>query len=740
MEETPTPHRGRSIQDYFWVLVKRRWTVLVVFFIVLGIGAFNTFSQTPIYKATVQLLIERYAPRYLEQPGGAGPFDYYSEEFYQTQYKLLESRALAKKLVDKLELKNHPNYAPLFKNLADADEAKKQRAEEALVSGIAGGVSVEPIRQSSLVNLNYSHPDPKLAAFLANGLARCYIEQSLDLRFAASQEAAAWLKQKVLESRNKLEESETKLNQYKREHNIVTVEDKESITSQKLEQLNKELVAAQTHRMEVETRFKEVSQGRPIAQVLNNGLIQALKTQEAKLVTEQSELSKKFGVEHPRMIQLSNELAATRAKIGAEMAQVVQTIKNEYNMAKEQEENLKAALNVSKSDSQDLSDRAIHYRVLLREVETNRALYENVLKSLKTITTTENVPSTNIRIVYPATVPESPISPRKAHNLFIASILGLILGVGLAFGLESLDTTLKTPADVEGWLEIPNLAMIPHFDLASGNPAHQNPGLVVHQATQHVASESYRTLRTSILFSTPGHSPRIILVTSSLPGEGKTLTAANLATAMAKNEANVLLVDSDLRKPSLHELFQVPKEPGLSNFLVGEIDDLPFLETLVPHLFVVPSGPIPPNPSELLGSMRMQEFLNRAQERYGRVILDSPPLISATDAAILSTQVEGVLLVVKAEAVPRKAAMEGRDKLQELKAHILGTVLNDMPVYRDGYFYNYNYYHSRYYSSPREEGDTPRSRRAWRPASHWDRLGWVKGRLDDLRKRFSSRT
>jgi len=703
------PHRGWTLDEYVRILVKRRWAALAVFLCLVGTVALHSFTATPIYKATVQILIERQTPRLLEQPGVPVPYDYSGEEFYQTQYKLLESRALSKKVVDKLQLQKNPYYSEAFKNLPPtADEATKQRVEESLVATIAADVEVSPIRQSSLVNVSFSHPDPKFAAQLVNTLAQSYIEQSLELRFAASQVASAWLEEKLTEARKKLEESEAKLNHYKREHNIIALDDKESITAQKLEQLNKDLLTAQTHRMEAETRYKEVSQGRPISQVLNNPLIQTLKGQEAKIIAEHSELSRKYGAEHPRMIQLTNELAATRGKIGAEMSQVVQAIKNEYYMAQAQEQNLKTALEAQKVDTQDMSDRGIHYRVLLRDVETSRALYENVLKSLKTTTATENIPSTNIRIVYPATVPGGPVSPRKFFNLLVSSVLGLLLGAALALGLESMDTTLKSPEEVEGWLEIPNLAMIPHLEVPAGNPG-ETPELIVHHNTQPLASESYRGLRTSILFSAPGQAPRVLLVTSSLPMEGKTLTAANLATAMAKAEGKVLLVDTDLRRPTLHQLFQVSQKRGLSNFLVGEIDELPAVETKVPHLYLVPSGPIPPNPSELLGSARMREFLSRAQEQFGRVILDSAPLISVTDAAILSTQAEGVILVIKAEALPRKVAIEAKNLLLEVQAPLLGAVLNDVPIQRESYYYSYYHRYRSYY--PTDDSEAPKKRR-----------------------------
>lgn len=734
-------HKHRTVQDYFGILLKRRWAFLSVFCIIFVTFALYSFTATPIYQSSVQILMERNAPKLLDQRDSQPGYSYSSDEFYQTQYKLLESPALVKKVVEKLNLQKYPQYAWAFGNLpANADAAMKQKAEEALIEAVQVRVKVTPVRQSSLVNIGFSDPDPKFATLMANTLAQCYIEYSLDLRFAASQEEGRWLKQKMGEARKQLEDSEAKLNQYKRTHNIVALDDKESITAQKLEQLNRDLIAAQTQRMEAETRFKEVSQGKPIPQVLNNPLIQTLKGQEAKLIAEQSELGKKYGVAHPRMIRLANELTATRGKIAAETAQVIQSIKNEYHMAQAQEENLKKALDAQKMDTQDYSDRAIRYRVLLRDVETNRALYENILKNLKTTTTTENIPATNIRIVYPATVPTTPISPRKARNLILGLVLGVFCGTALVLGLEGLDTTLKTPDEVEDWLKVPNLAMISHIEVptqaghADGGP----PELVVHNGSQPLVSEAYRGLRTSILFSAPGQAPKTLLVTSTFPLEGKTLTAANLATAMAKAEPEVLLVDADLRRPTLHQLFQKEREPGLSNFLVGDTDELPLLDTPVPGLFLVTCGHIPPNPSELLHSERMREFLTRAQERFSRVIIDSPPLLSVTDSAILATLVDGALLVVKAETVPRKAAMEAKNDLLEVQAPILGVILNDVHFQRNGYYYNYYYRYQSYYSS--EDGMCMKSHRSRKATPPLGILGHLKSRLPFLKDDSSGKT
>lgn len=739
MEETPALDyplpQGRSLQEYLGILLKRRWAALSIFITLVATVVLYSFAATPVYQATTQLLIEQERPRILEgsevTPKAGG------DEFYQTQYKLLESRALAKKVIDKLNLAKHPAYREIFASLPeDAEPEQLQQAEERLISAVLSSLEVSPIRNSSLVEVSFYDPDPRLAARVVNTLAQAYIEQSLELRFAAAQETAQWLQKKIAEGRQKLEDSETRLNRYKRTHNIVTWEDKESITAQKLGQLNQALVEAQTKRLEVETRFHQVSQGQPIAEVLDNPVIHALKAQEAAIIGEQSELARKYGPKHPRMIRLANELAAIRSKMAAEMNTVVQAIKNQYQMTQAQENNLKAALEAQKDQTQDLGDKAVQYRVLLRDVETNRALYENLLKTLKETTATQNVPATNIRIVYPAAVPSNPVKPRKVRNTLLAVVMGLVLGGGLALTLERLDNTFKTPQEVEAWLDLPNLALIPHLEAADQGNGQQAPALIIHHQPRHLVSESYRGLRTNILFSSPGHSPRTLLVTSSMPLEGKSVTALNLASAMAQAEPTVLLVDTDLRRPTLHQYLEVEREPGLSNFLVGEIDTIPVVETPVPHLFLVPAGPTPPNPSELLGSERMGEFLRRAGEQFGRIILDSPPLTSVTDAAILASRAEGTLFVVKAESVPRKSAQAAKEQLDGVQARLLGAILNDVPVQRDGYYYQY-YYH-RYYNYYTTE-DGSRTRKHQKAAASPGVIGWLKKRTPSLRSPFNSR-
>ncbi len=720
----------RTIPDYLRLLLRRRWTVLGVFLIIVPLAALYTFTRTPRYSATAQLLIERHLPQVLEsrQPAAV---EISSQEFYQTQYKLLDSWALTQRVLDKLKLAEHPDFAPRFQQAAD--EESRRQALAGLSDWLQSGLTVMPIRNSSLVNISFSHPDPGFAAKAANAFAQAFIEMSLDLRFAASQEATSWLQQKLQEARQKLEESEAKLNGYKKANNIVAAEDKETITAQRLEQLNKELVTAQTRRLEAEARFKEVSQGHPVKEIQESGLIQAMKGQEARILAQLSEMAKKYGDKHPRMIQMRHELAAAQGKIAAETRLIAQTIKNEHHIALDQEKNLKDALQAAKSETQDLSERAIAYRLLLRDVETNRALYENILKSLKETTATENVPAINIRVVHPAAIPTQPISPRKTRSLILASLLALALGAVLAVMVENADTTIKTPQEVQNWLELPHLAMIPHLEPNFAEASAKTPALAAINGAQPLAGEAFRSLRTSILFSAPGHAPRTLLLTSSLPMEGKTLTAANLAAVMAQTDPKVLLVDADLRRPSLHEIFGVPQEPGLSNYLVGEINELPIVETPAPHLFLVPGGRVPPNPSELLHSARMQEFLTSALVRFSRILIDSPPLISFTDAAILATLTEGALLVVKAQTVPRKAAQEAKNQLLEVRARLLGAILNDVPVKPHSYYYNHYYRYHRYH--PPGNGGLPPGAPP-RPENALGARHWVKHRAGNYLSRI----
>jgi capsular exopolysaccharide synthesis family protein len=357
-----------------------------------------------------------------------------------------------------------------------------------------------------------------------------------------------------------------------------------------------------------------------------------------------------------------------------------------------------------------------------------------MLKSLKATTATDTLPAINIRIVYPATVPTAPVGPNKPRNLTAAAVLGLVLSFGIALGVERLNTTFRTAEELESFLELPNLALIPHMELPSGeDQGDEMSGIVVDNKRNLTGAEAFRGLRTTILHSSLGRASRVLLVSSTMQLEGKTMTSGNLAAILAKNEKDILVVDADMRRPSLHKLFHVPKEPGLSNFLMGEIDDLPIIATLIPNLFVVSSGNIPSHPAELLGSDRMREFLSLAKGRFSRIFIDSPPIMVVTDAVVLSTLVDAVILVVKAESTPRRAILETKNELVAVNSDILGTVLNNVSINRSGYYYrNYFYRYSSYYTNP--SYTNPSGSRRRQPITSPGALGWVKDRVNSLRK------
>jgi succinoglycan biosynthesis transport protein ExoP len=692
---------GRTWQDYLSVILKYRWLSLGTFLLIVSTAILYAFLKTPIYKATTQIFIEREIPNIFDNNRQSLISSPYSHEFYSTQYTILEGQALAKKVIEKLHVQSHPSYGWIFKYCSAGGNDSKERceAEELLLTTFMKNVKVFPMRNSHLVDLSFYDSDPQFAALVANTMGQSYVEQVLEMHFGASRQTVDWLKNNLAEARQKLEESEAKLNKYTKDHQIIVSENKDGIATQKLEQLNRALVAAQTRRIEAKALYDQVIKGKPVYEIVNNPIVQALKPQEAKVLGEQSELAIKYGEKHPRMIMLNNELVAIRGNIKNETKRVAQSIINQYQIAFEQEEKLKAALEDQKTVNQDLGDRKIPYQVLMRDVQANRALYESMLKSLKETTVTQNTPATNIRVVNPASVPTKPIKPRKLIILSIAPLIGLLTACGLAFALETWDNSLKSPQDVETWLKIPNLVTVPHFQLPGVDDAQNTKEIVIFHPDEFLASESYRGLRTQIIFSS-NHDARIIQLTSTQPLEGKTTTVINLAAVLSTINEPVLMVDADLRRSKLHKIMNVKREPGLSNFLSGDIDYIPSIKTMVPNLHLVSAGSISDNPSELLSNERLIRFLQMAKDQFAWIIIDSPPLLAVSDSAILSTHAEGVILVVKADAVSRRSAQEAINHLMKVNAKILGVVFNDVPI-RPG---SYNYYYSNYYYNSSQQG------------------------------------
>jgi len=743
------------LRDYLRVIQKHRWTAITVFAIIVITVAIHAFTATPIYEATTRLIIDKENPNVVSIQEVMA-IDASGTDYYQTQYKIIESRTVAREVIRRLHLDKSEEFFPTPKDdaisnlkrsikesiifcrdsiaslLRTEEEATSKKIAEyepdsPLVYDFISRIEVNPIRNSRLVDVNFQAKDPALAATIVNTLANAYIDQNLETKLRAVQDAVKWLHSRIEEERKKVEKAEQALLRYKEKHFIVTdfSSDVEKITAQKLAQLNTQVVEVESKRVEAETRYKQAmalsdtpDMVDSIPEVLNNELILQIKSMEVELYKRMSELSKRYGQKHPQMVAIESELKTLNKRKTQEVNRVINSLRNEYQVVLAKENSLKAALAKQKKDSLELNQKAIEYGVLRREAESARHMYELLIKRFKETSLTEDMRTGNIRIIDRAEVPEDPVKPKKKLNIFLAIILGLFTGIGLAFFFEYLDNTIKIPEDVKQHLKIPYLGPTPLFSTENKLNLRDDtsPELVTLNYPRSTASESYRGIRTNIRFSSAESVPQVILITSAGPQEGKTITAANLAVTMAQTDSKVIILDCDMRRPQIHKLFGIAKEHGVSNLLVGSNDaGKAIIHTRIPNLDVIPCGSIPPNPSELLGSTRMVTLLNALRKRYDHILIDSPPSTAVTDAVVLSKSVDGVILVIRAGHTAREIVKNGVAQFGAVGAFILGAVLNGVDMGRDSYYY-YQYY---YYYYGEDGGRRKKYRRKKKPKNRY---------------------
>ncbi len=697
------------LKDYLRVVFKRRWTVLAVFVAVVTTVAIVTFRQRPLYQAAAQLLIEKENPNILSIKE-VMELDASNADYYQTQYRILQSRSLAQAVIARLGLAAHPEFAAARPAGAAAADPG---AAGALVDAFLARITIEPLRTTRLVNVRARSYDARLAAQVANTLAELYIEQNLRQKVDTTQQAGTWLSEQSAEARKKLEASEQALQRFNEANNVISLEERQSLVVQKLEELNSEITRARTGRIELETRAQQLQSMRKagsgleglesMPQVIASPLIQTMKTDLAKLEAELADASKVYTPKHPKIVGLNTQVPALRRRIADEVNRIAQSVRNEYEVALKREQSLTAALEEQKRQVQQMNQLAITNGALKREVENNRRIFDVLMSREKETGLVGGLRTNNIRIVDRAEVPREPVSPRKARNLALGLIGGLIGGLGLAFFLEYLDDSIKDPDDLERYLQVPFLGPVPILQpKLAGERARD---LLSLQEPRSVFAEAYRTVRTSLLFSSPDNPPRTIVVTSPGPQEGKSLTAVNLAVTLALTGNRVLLVDADLRRPRLHKVFGLQNAFGLSSLVGGESEVGGAIQkTQVPSLMVMTSGPVPPNPSELLGSARMGKLLELLGGKFDRVVLDCTPLIAVTDATVLASRADGVILVIKAGATSRRVLQRGVRQLEDVQARVIGAILNQVDVRKSTYYYS-PYYYAHYYGDDKEHGE-----------------------------------
>jgi polysaccharide biosynthesis transport protein len=747
-QETPMylhePEEDDSINllDYWRVIVKRRWTILTAIAAVLIIAAISTWKATPIYRSTIKIQIDPEQTNVLPFKDTVEPTAGYaqSQDYLQTQFKVLESKTLAARVIKALNLEHDKSFVESSRPEAksktlewvrgwfgeDKNEeeteiefsARQERKLDNLVRIFSRSLTTSPIRNSRLVDVSFENRDSKLAAQVANQLAKEYIDMNFRTKFEATQTASAFLTEQMTDMQANVEKSESRLVQFSQKNDIYEISDKENVILQKLSDLNSALTTAQADRIQKESVWNIIHQAGPdtFPEVLRNELIKGLETSLAALKVQQAKLESSFKPGWPELDQIKGQVAEADAQLAAERQKAIRNVETEYRTAVQRERLLSQALAEQKNQANAFNQNSIQYNIIKRQVETDKQLYDGLLQRMKEAGVAGLLKSNNIHVVDPARPSQIPYRPDKAMNLSIGLAIGLLLGLGLAFFFEHLDSSVKTPDDVDRFIKLPSLGVIPSaaslmqsgrrklIAVPSAAGASKEMGndasveLITHHDTKSLISEAYRNLRTSILLSSgSGHPPKTLLVTSSQAGEGKTTTAVNIAITLSQTGGKVVLLDCDMRNPRVHRVMGVENTAGMSTYLSGNSDLSTLIqESEIPNLFIVSAGRIPPNPAELLGSLRMKQGLALLDEYFEHIVIDTPPVLSVTDARILGTMVDGVVLVIKGGETPKEAVQRTKRLLQEVHAHLIGILLNNVDVRSADYHYYSKYYYYGY--------------------------------------------
>lgn len=689
---------------YWRVLVKRRRLIAAILAGVVAVALMVTLMTQPLYRASALMQIEKEGPPIVATQGAMPYYDGWDPEFLNTQYELLRSRALAERVANELNLSpqtlgglDDPGWLgrvmallrPAPKNKAKEGAAAPRGSEAQLKQAtgiIQGGLSVVPVQESRLVRLNYDSSDPAFSVRVVNAVAEGFIASTLERRMGTTSYAKTYLEDQLRQTKAKLEDSERKLVEFAQKENLVnTGEAGTSLATQNLTDLNASLAEAQSQRIRAQARWRQASSGGAMpADMMATSGIGGLQQQRAALQAQYQQKLQVFKPEYPEMQQLKGQLDEVNRQIGAEMGRIRASVKAEYDAASSQEGMLKGQINALRGQALDTDSRSIQYNILKREADTNRQLYDSLLQRFKEVGAAGDVRSNNISIIDRAQQGWR-FKPNLFQNLMLGILAGLLLGVLVAFVLEFLDDTLKTPEDLEQKLRLAVLGIIPKL----------GPKQNVAEAAmdpRSAFSEAYRSVRTALQFSTDHGVPRSLLVTSPAPSEGKSTTAVALARNFAQLGKRVLLIEGDLRNPSLHKAFGVKAEVGLSNLLAGAktLADVT-MATDDERLSVILAGPLPPNPAELLSGSKFVSMLTVASERYDQIIVDGPPVLGLADSPILSNAVEGTLLVITSGKTRINAAQAALKRLLVARARVVGALLTKYDAKSAGYGYGYQY-------------------------------------------------
>jgi succinoglycan biosynthesis transport protein ExoP len=691
-----------------WRAVRRRWRLItLVLSVVVGSVFVWTFKQPKIYSGACSIIIDPAPPKVLHgitdvvEMGTAGYWA--NREFYETQFKIITSKATAQRVVDRLGLANDPDY-PYPGALAEA--GGKPRS---LAPVIMDQTKVAAVKESRIAQITVEDRNPERAAQIANALAAQYIDGNLEYKVGGANEASAWLADQVVTLKEKLRDSELAMFEYRKKNQLldVSLDTRQTLNTRNVQLYAEKLAELRAKKIEIESSRKLITAARDnieeqesLPEVRQNPVVQNLRVMHVDLSKTLAEMETTYGEKHPKVEALKRKLISVRQDYVDEISKILKSNDKAYKALEENEHALLKLLDKEKGEAIDLAKLDVAFRPLAREADDNQSLYKLIAQRQKETGLTGLVKTNNVRILDPAVPSGRPVKPRVALNMIIALVVGLLLGLAAALSAEVLDNTVKNQEQAESVVGAPVLGMVPLVGEKSSRGRKSTPDeqrqrdLSVFHDSKSAAAEACRSLRSNLLFLTGDRPLKSLVITSPGPQEGKTTTAINLAVTMAQSGQRVLLIDTDLRRPRLHRAFGLTNKAGLSSAVVGQDElDAVISKTEVPNLDVIACGPLPPNPAELLHTNSFGDIMRRCAERYDRVIYDSPPTSAVTDPVIIGNRADGVVLVIRAGHTTRRAASYARRQLSDAKARILGTIVNSVDP-TDPY---YNYYYSQYY-------------------------------------------
>ncbi|MFH2043223.1 MAG: polysaccharide biosynthesis tyrosine autokinase [Acidobacteriota bacterium] len=754
--------REVDLLEYWKVIVKRKWIIATFTGALVFFVAVFSFLATPIYKATTTLMVEEDSGRVLsiEDTFGYQNQVYRDLRTFNTQLRLIQSKSLSERVARKMNLIARPEFGAgkvnrktllaaardilmlkwlgSGKKEVNGENRTRRDPNEGIARSVLSGIDVSPIRETKLVELSYSSTNPRLAAELINVLAEEFIDFTIEKRYQRTQQASDFLMEQIANLRDELRLQEEALQKYSADKGIIMLSDNESAVLSVYEQLATAHTSAIAERVNKEADFRELQNldVDSLPQDVDNPLIQNLKDRYFQRRGEYQQKLKTYRQDYPEMIALGAEIDQMRSDLDSEIRKARETAEKSYRTAQEKENNLKRELDRQKNEMARMDQSAIQYKSLEINLNSDRNLL-NTLEERQSTTQVSarlgGLKTSNITVIDPAEVPRSPVSPKKKMNIILAFLIGAFGGIGLCFVLEYLDNTVKGPEDAEKLTGLPSLGVIPYLPPEgikkkkrygyssyrykySGGPTAGEDGqeekeqniteidLINYHHPTFFISEDYRTIRTSILFSHADGPPKIISFTSALPGEGKTTSAANMAVAFSQLEQNILIIDADLRKPRLHKLFEVRNVVGLSAYLTGKI---PFeeavVDTRINNIWLMPSGPLPPNPTELLNSRKMKELMTGVRRDFDLVIIDTPPVMAVVDPVIVASISDGTVFVVQAGKTTEKPFVKAAEEMKKAKCKIIGVLFNEAKMNREGYYSDSYQYHYKYHYYGKEE-------------------------------------